>query len=162
MKKRVWVLVFALAVLATACMIFAFSAQDGADSSETSGRIAWAVMRLFHPEYDSLDALEQARLFSAYQHAVRKTAHFCEFALLGCFLYLLFFALGYRWQSRWKAPLAWLAGTLYACSDEWHQMYVGARAASWQDVGIDSAGVLFGVLAAGAVLFLSQRLRGRR
>ena len=152
-KLRFWITFFAVAVALTAAMIFLFSAQDGPTSSKTSG---WLVNRLigwFHPEYDSLPQVGKNRLFSSYQHLVRKGAHFSEFALLGAFLLLLLNAL----KRRWKAPLSWLLGTLYACTDELHQMAVSSRAAMWQDVLIDSAGVLFGVLVALLILTLRKR-----
>ena len=155
MKLRYWVLIFSVAVLATACMIFAFSAQDGPTSAQTSEGLARLLLRWFRPDFDSLSASARNKLLADFHLKVRKAAHFTEFALLGAFLHLLFDSL----RLRRKTSLAWLAGTLYACTDEWHQMYVGARGPAWPDVVIDSAGVLFGVLA--VLLFLLVRRKRR-
>ena len=50
--------------------------------------------------------------------------------------------------------VAWLSGTGYAATDELHQWFVAARSAMWQDVCLDSAGVLAGTLTAAAALAL--------
>ncbi len=154
MKKLSWIILFGLMVLLTASAIYLFSAQDGLASSRTSGSLTLLLVRAFRPDYDSLDAARRQALFDAWHNAVRTFAHCAEYTVLGVFLLLFFHAL----QCRLKAPLSWLAGALYACTDEWHQMFVGQRAASWQDVGINSAGVLLGVLLALLIL----RLPGKK
>ena len=46
------------------------------------------------------------------------------------------------------APAAWLIGTAYAVTDEFHQSFVPGRSCEFRDIVIDSCGVLTGVLAA--------------
>ena len=123
-------------------MIFYFSSQNGEESAQTSTGLAVFVMRLLVPGFDSLSAAEKAAYFDRLVHFVRKAAHFTEFAMLGASLRLLFHALALRRP----VLIAWAAGTLYACTDELHQMFVDGRGAMWQDVCIDSAGVLTAVL----------------
>ena len=66
----------------------------------------------------------------------RKIGHALEFALLGA---LLFRAL--------ERPAAAVAlGSLYAATDEVHQSFVEGRVGSPLDWGIDTAGVVLGVL----------------
>ncbi len=67
---------------------------------------------------------------------LRKLAHLAEFAVLGA---LLMRALG-----RTRPAIA--LGSLYAATDELHQAFVDGRVASPVDWGIDTAGVLAGVL----------------
>ncbi len=67
---------------------------------------------------------------------LRKLAHLAEFAILGALLYR---ALG-------RIGLAVAIGSLYAATDELHQAFVDGRVASPLDWGIDTAGVLAGVL----------------
>ena len=69
---------------------------------------------------------------------LRKIAHAAEFAILGA---LLVRALG---RPGWAAAL----GVAYAISDEIHQSFVEGRQGSPLDVGIDSIGILVGVLLA--------------
>lgn len=138
-------------------MIFYFSAQGGEDSMQTSGGIVTALLRLFIPGFSGMNAREKLAIYERLQYFVRKAAHFTEFAMLGASLRLLLHALGLRWPI----PLAWAAGTLYACTDEWHQMIVGTRTASWWDVALDSAGVLTAVLLTTLLLWLRMRRKYR-
>jgi VanZ family protein len=71
----------------------------------------------------------------AWDLALRKVAHAAEFAVLGA---LLVRAIG-SW------PLAVVAGSLYAVTDEVHQMFVRGRVGSPVDWAIDTAGVALGV-----------------
>ena len=44
--------------------------------------------------------------------------------------------------------IAWITGTLYAASDEFHQMFTGERSPQVRDVCIDSSGAAVGCLLA--------------
>ena len=154
LKIRRWIVITALAVLAVAAMIFIFSAQDAESSSQTSGVLVDRLIHWFHPEFDSLKAKARWIIRQQYQLAVRKAAHFSEFMLLGLFLRLLL-----KWlRCRHKNIISWVAGTLYAVSDEIHQMFVDGRGPQPLDVGIDSLGVLAGVaLMAGIIRLWRKR-----
>ena len=71
---------------------------------------------------------------------LRKLAHFSEFAMLGMLFSWLFGMLqkGRRWAA--------LCGFLTACMDETIQRFVPDRGPSIFDVGIDTYGVLTGML----------------
>jgi VanZ family protein len=70
-----------------------------------------------------------------WDYVLRKCAHVTEYAVLGL---LLARAIGR------EAP-AFVAGVLYAVSDELHQSFVRGRHASPVDVAIDSVGLLIGL-----------------
>ena len=72
---------------------------------------------------------------------LRKLAHFTEFCTLGMCLSWLFGML-------LKKPFfpAWGAGFLAACIDETIQLFVPGRGLGIKDVGIDTAGVLVGLV----------------
>jgi VanZ family protein len=70
-----------------------------------------------------------------WDYVLRKCAHITEYAVLGL---LLARAIGR------EAP-AFVAGVLYAVSDELHQSFVRGRHASPVDVAIDSVGLLIGL-----------------
>ena len=67
---------------------------------------------------------------------LRKLAHAAEFAVLGALLV----------RATGRAGLAIALGTLYALSDELHQVLVPGRIGSPVDVAIDTVGVAFGAL----------------
>ena len=158
-KKRLVRLVLLSLVLAVAAMIFLFSAQNGPASSATSNTLARFIIMIIDPDFDMLSTGDQRSVSAFVVKLVRKGAHFAEFAALGFFIRLLVASYGLRRPSR----TAWLAGTLYACTDELHQLFVASRACMWQDVLLDSCGVLCGVTAAYAILELRRRYgRGRK
>ena len=154
MKKRKIILILWVLVLAVAAMIFAFSAQEGKNSSEVSAAIAKWLIHIIHPDYDDWPAAERSALFDTYHFIVRKTAHYSEFALLGALVRLLIEALEWK-RLPWL--LSWLAVTLYAVTDEVHQVFVDSRAGMWQDVCIDSAGALTAILLTSLVLALIKK-----
>lgn len=157
MKKR-WVLVILwLQLLLVAAMIFYFSSEDGTASAQTSGKLMRWLVHFFHPEYDTLRFRERRAILHAFEYAVRKCAHFTEFALLGYSLRLLFEAL----SLRKPLLLSCLAGIVYACTDEFHQRFTG-RSPMLLDVAIDSSGVIFGALMITLVLYLFKRRRRKR
>lgn len=157
--NRAWVrmLLWGL-VLATAGMIFWFSSQNGAASSQLSGGITEKVVEVVEPDYDSLPEPEQQTLFDAVQFAVRKSAHFSEYALLGFLLRLLCAS----YALRRGGLVAWLCGTGYAATDELHQWFVAARSAMWQDVCLDSVGVFAGAFLATGILVIYARISMKR
>ena len=66
---------------------------------------------------------------------LRKAAHVSAYAVLGLLL------------ARVLPPIAaWLAGVVYAASDELHQHFVPGRHGAPLDVAIDAVGLLLGIL----------------
>lgn len=157
-RKQCVRLILWIAVGIVAGIIFWFSAQNGTASQQMSSGITEKVVEVVEPDYDSLPEPEQQTLFDAVQFAVRKSAHFSEYALLGFLLRLLCAS----YALRRGGLVAWLCGTGYAATDELHQWFVAARSAMWQDVCLDSSGVLAGVLLATGILALIAYRRNRR
>lgn len=160
MKHRLfWVRFFLAASILTAAMIFSFSAQKGTDSQSMSDTVTDQVVRIIRPDYAQLSSEKRLSLYEMLSTIIRKSAHFCEFALLG-FNLMGFFRL-WRWERppRPSALLAWFTATLYAGSDELHQLFVNERAAAVLDVCLDSAGALTGILIAAALLAIVLRRR---
>ena len=159
--QRSKLLLSLLAVIAVAVMIFIFSAQAGEDSSRLSnGLTKWVLTRVV-PGFEDMPSGEQAALLKRVGFIVRKIAHFSEYALLA--LTLVVFLRNYRpdWQPKSMAFCAWGIATLYACTDELHQMFVDARGPSLRDVCIDSAGAVFGTLFSITLAMIILRLKKR-
>ena len=77
---------------------------------------------------------------------VRKLAHVIEYCILTLLLYR---SLAGEQSLRWRLHLAFLSAgiaSLYALSDEFHQLFVPGRGASLLDCGIDLAGAVFAML----------------
>lgn len=127
-------------------VIFYFSAQSGPQSGDSSGRIVTALIRRLYPDYGTLSPEQQDELYFRLDFLVRKTAHLLEYAALGFALRLHLQAVSRYTPLRRPQLLAWGLGTLYAATDELHQLFSAGRAPRLADVGIDSLGVILGVL----------------
>lgn len=142
------------------CVIFSFSAQTKEESSVVSEGLSYRMVSstglLFHLHIDEEKIREIA---GAIERFVRKGAHMTEFAILA----LLLFGWLCRWQiSRLrKAAAATILAVLYACSDEFHQLFVPGRAGSVRDVLVDSAGIVLGMALFLLILRFTERLRRR-
>ena len=87
---------------------------------------------------------------------LRKLAHFTEFAMLGLLL---------GWMARLMQKKRWYPlalGAAAACVDETIQMFVPDRGPSLRDVGIDSCGVLTGIVLLQTGYFLMGRKQRKK
>ena len=161
-QRKIGILVTLLAALAVMGMIFAFSAQTGEESDELGASVIEPRVAAIYPHYDQLSPAARQSLLDTVTFIVRKLAHFSEFGLLGLLLAAHIHLV--RWQRPMKgsALLAWGVATLYACTDELHQMFVSDRSPELRDVGIDSAGALCGVLVMAACFALWAHRKARK
>lgn len=174
-KRKYRVILLAALVLGWMGVIFAFSSQNGAASSETSGRVVTAVIAIIRPNFDSLAASEQESFRDLVTFFVRKGAHFTEYLILGVLLFLLY----HEWRPRIfltaqikdnRRPIclhrvwlgAWITATLYAASDEFHQMFTGGRSPQVRDVCIDSSGAAVGCLIVLVIIVLIAKMHRKR
>lgn len=115
--------------------IFIFSNQPGDESSKNSE----FVMYIFN-----LLGLDLNSYFgSLATFIVRKGAHFTEYFILFMlsFNVLRFYIKGYK-----AIIYSILICFLYACSDEFHQLFIPGRAGMFRDVLIDTSGAILGAL----------------
>lgn len=132
-KKRM-ILCVALLVLLLA-FIWGNSLLPGQESGDLSGFVG----RIFSAIFPFLDLTSGVGSF-----LLRKCAHFSEFAALGVVLCWLF---GMTQENPWRAGLfPVFCGAIAAIIDENLQRFSPGRYCSIVDVGIDSAGVLTGVV----------------
>ena len=141
---------FAVAIALLGTMWF-FSSQNAAESAELSGSVTRFIMRLFGIEDNSTNLLRM-------QHVVRKTAHFCLFALLGLSLGFAIAPPQRPVNAFWALPVAGVS----AIADEVHQTHVTGRGGMWQDALLDSCGALVGILATFVILRIIARRSARK
>jgi VanZ family protein len=81
------------------------------------------------------------------QFLVRKAAHLIEYAILAMVVWRAI-CRGTNLKMKMSALCVsvWLAATLVAAADEYHQSFVPSRGAAWGDVLVDSGGAIFGLL----------------
>lgn len=146
-----------VAVAAWMVVIFLFSAQTGKDSGDTSGRILRLAMKLIYWNFDAFSPQRQESLLAVWGVIIRKGAHFTEYAVLGALLCNALRTYALSAKLRWLLPVG--IGALYAVTDEIHQYFVPERACRLLDMGIDTAGVLFGTAIFMLVVSLWQKKR---
>ena len=146
-----------LPVIAVMVMIYSFSAQTGEQSGAMSGQVTTWLINLFAPDFGNMPIDQQESLRYTVGFAIRKLAHFSEYALLGFLLMLHVAQIQKKTTVRLPWLWAWGIGTLYAASDEFHQGFVADRGPSVVDVLIDSSGVIVGVLLMAWLLYRRKR-----
>ncbi len=127
-------------------IIFSFSAREAKLSARDSASVGTLIGRILIPGFNDWDKEKQEAFADKVDHPVRKTAHATEYAVLG-FLIAGSFSDGTK-RRRVSVGIPWLAGTVYAISDEIHQFFVPGRSCQVSDMALDSAGVMIGVLVA--------------
>lgn len=158
-------ILLAVLILSTMAVIFFFSAESGEESGSRSADVTDAILKITHPNLDSLPREEQQSIEASVHHLVRKTAHFLEYAFLAflttCLLLWLkhFSVFRIRPRQVWVFPAA--LGLLYAISDEVHQIF-SHRGARVTDVLIDFAGTLFGVCMVHVAAWMLRHLRNAK
>ncbi|MDO5132505.1 MAG: VanZ family protein [Eubacteriales bacterium] len=120
-------------------LIFVHSAMPADLSREESGFVVNMVIKLF-PIPLSTEMLT---------FAIRKTAHFIEYCILGLCLR----------RGAKTGICSFLAGAAYAVTDEIHQYFVPGRSCEIRDICIDAAGVLAGVVLMGLIKKITARIR---
>ena len=157
--RRLRLILILLTILWMA-LIFAFSAQQAADSSRVSGNTVRAVAVVVDPGFKSKPVSDQERIVAEYQHLARKSAHSILYFVLGG---LVAATIGTFEMNPWvRIAAAEGIAALYAVSDEFHQRFIGGRSAQVSDVLLDSAAALGAVLIVAAFLALRRRRRRRR
>ena len=136
---------FIIITIAIMAVIFIESAMPSATSDKQSGGMVRFTMKIV--EFD-----EWLVIF-----LVRKTAHFILYFIYGVSLCLSAHDIILVREGRTpgeipekelkkKKKFIWLVGTLYAVSDEIHQLIVPGRSCELKDIVIDSCGVAVAVL----------------
>ena len=108
------------------------------DISSSLSKLVGRILSLLMPSSEDLSQGQG-------QGSLRKIAHFLEFCSLGFILYRCCFLCPQKWMG-FLLPVT--AGVTVAALDETLQLIVPGRGAQLRDVGIDSGGVITGVLIA--------------
>ena len=141
-------------------VIFSFSAQSGEQSAQLSGDTIRVISTMVIPHFQEQPESVQLDLIASLQFVIRKAAHFSVYLILGV---LVMVALGQHTRNtKVRILLAQAICTLYAASDEFHQLFIDGRGAQIQDVLIDSVGALTGIALVFFVGFVVQRRKHRK
>lgn len=143
-------------ILVILCMftIFMFSSDKDYESSKKSNSVILGIADMFSK--GNISKTDKNNYIKKYVFIVRKSAHFTIYLILG----LLVISLLKEYMIiSWKSILiSLLVVFLYACSDEFHQLFVSGRSCEFRDVLIDSSGGLVGSY----LYYLFYNLRRKR
>lgn len=144
-------------LLGTCWLIFGFSSQDSEKSSGISMNVSKVIVDLFKGNESNETKLQLAKNI---EHIIRKLAHFSIYTLVG--LLLMSLVSTYNLTNKRKIIISLVAGFLYACSDEIHQLFVAGRSCEIRDVLIDTSGILLGILICIGTLKLFNKYRNKK
>ncbi len=108
------------------------SNTNGNDSSSQSNFFANIILQFINIDKETLTFL------------IRKLAHMSEYAILALFTYYALIKIAFN--KRIIFQITFLISFLYACSDEFHQLFISGRSGQFTDVIIDSTGCLIMLL----------------
>ena len=125
------------------CVIFYMSNQPAAISSAHSGGVINMISNM--PVVGTL--MKYLMSINIGEFVVRKGAHMFSY----CLLAMLLFMSVYEKDIKKAIIIAFLGTFLYACSDEFHQLFIPGRSGEFRDVMIDSIGGIIGTIGCGFI-----------
>lgn len=150
-------IIFLILIIINCITIFYFSNQVADVSSSSSGRVVKFIANIL-PNLKNMPEEEKEQICSeVLQPIVRKTAHFSIYTLLGFFI--MNFITTFKTSIYKKVMFSQIFGSLYAISDEIHQLYIQGRSCEFRDVCIDSLGVFTGIVIAITIIKICKKLK---
>lgn len=119
-------------------LIFSFSNQQDVESSKISdGFIDRTVVKIYKVFNKNITKEKESEIIEKYTYPIRKLAHYTLYFILG----ILSFLVVKDYSINKKLIIySLLICFLYACSDEFHQLFIIGRSARVLDVMIDTFG----------------------
>lgn len=143
MKRNLYRIITLILLVLTFISIFNFSNQDGQASSGVSRKVAKKIIDIY-PYTKNLNEENKKQIVEKIQPIIRKGAHLSIYTLVG--ILMMSFISTYNIKLKYRFLISILVGLGYASSDEIHQSFIPGRNASIIDVGIDTSGVLLGII----------------
>ena len=128
--------------------IFSFSNQNGDNSQHLSDSFTIKLVdtksKITNRKYTEK---QKQKIADKYSFIIRKLAHFTEYLILGLLVYNML----YKFNLKNIVLICIIICTLYAISDEIHQLFISERAFRVLDIIIDSTGSIIGILIGGKI-----------
>jgi len=143
--KKVFLLIVTLSWM---IIIFMFSNQKSVKSTDYSHSLTKSTIINIYKIFDNNSSREKLEsIVEAWDHPIRKLAHFTEYFILGVLIFSTLKAYGIK-----DIYIMILLCFLYAISDEIHQLFILGRDGNFKDVLIDTFGSSCGI-------FLLKRMK---
>lgn len=144
--------------------IFCFSNQT-AVKSDTISRNVVTTFIIEHIEgYSSLEVEKQTDIADKLDFAVRKLAHFTEYAILSVFytIGLIGFNIHKKYNKGYLILISSIMCCLYSVTDEFHQLFVSGRNGNIRDICIDTLGGITGAVFVTIILVIILKIKLKR
>ena len=125
-------------------VIFWFSAAPAPESSEMSYTVGIQIGKIAVADFYAWTTEKQNAFAEKIEYPIRKMAHATEYAILGMLMSGAVYA--YSVCGKKVIRYAWILATIYAATDEFHQLFVPGRSGQFRDVLLDSTGAAVGLL----------------
>lgn len=125
------------------------SSMNGSDSTNTSNIFVDLIYKIYSLfSYVDIDVFK-----NMFTNIIREFAHFFEFFVLGIALYIN----GLDFFKNNVISRCILIGVFYAIFDEIHQIFRKGRAFEILDIGLDSFGVIVGIILIHQIILLWKK-----
>lgn len=156
MKQIILRILFLGLLLATFFTIFHFSSQIAEESDGVSKGVLSKLINVF-PYTKNLSEETKLKLIEHGNPIIRKLAHYSIYTLVGIWIMAFMSTFQTRLYKKWIVSM--VVGVGYAALDEYHQSFVEGRGPGLMDVGIDSLGVLTGILIVLIIISIYRALK---
>ena len=104
----------------------------------------FSVIALLYISFGLLVWISTTGVLDIFSFALQKGAHFLIYAALGMCMFQFF----KTWNCSFGRTVIFTLAVCfcYACSDEFHQLFISGRSGQWSDVWLDTAGAGTAVL----------------
>jgi VanZ family protein len=122
-------------------VIFLFSNQTSDISEEKSDKVSEVLINIGQKiTKKEIKPNRKKELIKSMRFYVRKTAHFTIYLILGLLIYDVCLLFNIKRSFIFSIVFCFI----YACSDEFHQLFISGRTGQMRDVIIDFLGAVFG------------------
>lgn len=135
-------------------IVFKFSSQPADTSQNTSLNLTKRIVNVF---FNNKSSIEKEQITEKLDPYIRKLAHFTLYAIGG--ILIANYINTYNIKDKNKIIYSICIGATYACTDEFHQLFVEGRSGQLTDVLIDSLGVATGVCIFLCVITILKKLK---
>ena len=150
-KKQIGRIIMTILCVAAIGMIFFNSSLNADDSTGMSSPLVEGINRFLDSVHIDITVTEKA---------VRKAAHFTEYAILGALLSVT----AWLYVNKRKETLvtALPLGCGVAVCDEIIQLFPKGRSFEIKDILIDCSGILFSVLIVQLILYIKEKRKAKK
>ena len=138
-------------------IVFKFSSQPADTSQNTSLNLTKRIVNVF---FNNKSSTEKEQITEKLDPYIRKLAHFTLYAIGG--ILIANYINTYNIKDKNKIIYSICIGATYACTDEFHQLFVEGRSGQLTDVLIDSLGVATGVCIFLCVITIFKKLKSKK